>query len=823
MRSHSVNVSATGPRGAERPLGMSTATLRTTRETQTGPAWQPFLDGCPAAACIARVSDGAIVAFNDRFRTLAALPGNGAIPRNARLELWTDGEGCDELRAGLSESALRRDLPAHFRSAPGQPAQKVIVNLLTAPLTNATLLIAILQSAGPAAEPEPALTKARDTALESARLKSEFLANISHEIRTPLNGIIGMTQLLRDTKLGSLQRNFTETIRLSADHLLQLINEILDFSKLEAGKLQLEHAPYDLPAAVENTLDLLAERAHSKGLELTYLIQPDLPTRIMGDSGRVRQVLTNLISNAIKFTDRGEVSLEVTVEAGDDGQPALKFEIADTGIGIPEQAMPRLFQMFEQVDSSTSRRFGGTGLGLAICRQLVEVMNGTIGVASKPASGSIFWFRLPLEVQPQPESQSVADPPGRLRGLRVLLVESNATTARSIMVTLAHLGVDFVHVERGQDGLAALREAAREGRPLGIAVIDMASPGMDGLVLARAIKVDAAISDTRILLLTRLNQQLETSQLHASNVGACLTKPLKLSRLADYLVATLSDAPRPKPAAQREADLIDPFTDLGFVAPATPLRIMIAEDNPINQKVARGLLSRLGHASETVDTGRKLLRAVELAPYDIIFMDCQLPELDGLQATRELRRREASGENGRRTYIIAMTADVVTGARDRCLAAGMDDYLSKPIRLDELHSVLRRASEFVKVTAGRSGKRPPGGVLDVRVMETLRLLRVPGQPDPLPALFAEFVEHAEHRLDEIQGAAMNHDAHTLEHASHSLRGSAAGIGAARLSELAAELEEGAKNGCFQRTAEMLSQLEEEFQRVRRSLEFERER
>jgi len=777
-----------------------------------------LLAGCPVAVALVQVADGVVLALNEPGRALT-----GGRPGAVLLIIPTADQPGD-LRSLATSSEPPGEVVAQLRTDPQQAPSPIHATLMPAPQSRGKWLVAFLRAAEEAGAPGPDPASGRDTARESARLKSEFLANISHEIRTPLNGIIGMTQLLRDTKLGSLQRNFTDTIRLSADHLLHLINEILDFSKLEAGKLIVEPAPYDLPTAVESTLDLLAEHAHSKGLELTYLIRSDVPARVIGDVGRVRQVLTNLISNAIKFTERGEVVLEIAAEAGDDGTPALKFEILDTGIGIPDAALPRLFQMFQQVDSSTSRRFGGTGLGLAICRQLVEVMRGTIGVASTPGHGSRFWFRIPLETPAkQPPAPATGEPPDRLRGLRVLLLEANAANAHNLAYALNTLQIECLQATSGQDALAALREAARAGRPVGVAILDLDTPGMDGLTLARAIKLDAALSGTRILLLTTLTQQLETSQLHASHIGACLTKPLKLSRLADYLAAALSDEPRPRPAPHRDSLLTDPLRELGLMSSPTPLRILIAEDNPINQKVARGLLTRLGHAAEVVDTGRKLLRAVELAPYDIIFMDCQLPEMDGLQATRELRRRETGGNHGRRTYVIAMTADVVTGARERCIEAGMDDYLSKPIRLDELHSVLRRASEFVKVVTSRGGNRPPPGLLDAQVMETLRLLRVPGQPDPLPGLFDEFIEQAGNRLEEIQGAAMSQDAQTLEYAAHSLRGSAAGIGATRLSELAAELEGSIRHGFLQKTTEMLSQLEDEFLSVRRSLEFERER
>lgn len=797
--------------------------LASKKQVTIGPEWQRLLDACPSAACVASASDGKILAVNERFQIVAGCADESRKAQSDwHLDLRTNDESADQLRTRICQTGSIANLDAWLRVSGNVTERPVLANVAFVERKDGGLLVAYVRQADEIRAVEQALSSARDAAVESARLKSEFLANVSHEIRTPLNGIIGMTQLLRDTKLGSLQRNFTDTIRLSADNLLHLINEILDFSKLEAGKLVVESAPFDLMGTVEATLDLLAERAHSKGLELTYHVHESVPTRLVGDAARLRQVLTNLISNAIKFTDQGEVALEITAEPADDGAAALKFEVVDTGIGIPEEAVPGLFQMFHQVDSSTSRRFGGTGLGLAICRQLVEVMRGTIGVASRLGYGSRFWFRLPFEQQPA-SARAGSEPPQKLRGMRVLLLEANATNARNLKSMLERLQIAVRHVTTGQDALAALRTAVREDEPVSLAILDADTPGMDGMTLARAIKADQAITRTRILMLTTMTHQVDTSLLHSTNVGACLIKPLKLSRLADYLVASVSEgAPRPPSSFSTVSESEVPDLPESPVS-GRALRIMIAEDNPINQKVARGLLQRFGHSSEVVDSGKKLLQAVELAPYDLIFMDCQLPEMDGLQATRELRKREASTPNGRRAYIVAMTADAVAGARDRCLEAGMDAYLCKPIRLDELQSVLRRAAEFVNLHAGRSPKRPPAGLIDPQVMETLRLLRIPGQPDPVPLLIGEFLDAAQNRLQEIQAALMNHDAQTIEYAAHSLRGSAAGIGALLLAELAAELEESAKQGYMHRAAELLSQMETEFENVRRSLEFEKER
>ena len=784
-----------------------------------------MLDLCPIPACLARVGDGEILAANKRcLEYLTCRTPNGSPARPNRLDLWTSEMNPTDFREHIKKEGQARELEAVCRIGSNGTVSNVRASLVTVDSDDAPCFIAFLQ---PGSGDNPMVAKsleaARDAALESARLKSEFLANISHEIRTPLNGIIGMTCLLRDTKLGSLQRNFTDTIRLSADNLLHLINEILDFSKLEAGKLLIEHSPFNLLSVIENTLDLLAERAHSKRLELTYLVQPDVPQNLMGDPNRLRQVLTNLVSNAIKFTDQGEVSLEVTREPADDGTAAIRFEVVDTGIGIAEDSLPQLFEMFHQADSSTSRRYGGTGLGLAICRQLVEIMRGTIGAASSPGLGSRFWFRIPFENDPGVARQPAVTVPTRLQGARILMLESNATTARHFLTVFQSLQLDIVHVSRGQDALAALREASRENRQFALAVIDMDTPGMDGLTLTRAIKADQSISATRVLILTTLTHHVETSILAAANIGACLTKPIKQSRWADYLLATLSDQPLPRLLPESSANEPDLIESLGVPLSNTPLRIIIAEDNSINQKVARGLLMRFGHASEIVDNGKKLLRALDLAPYDMIFMDCQLPELDGLQATREIRKRESTSRLGRKTYIIAMTADAVPGARERCIEAGMDDYLSKPIRVDELHAVLRRAIEFINLSAIRKDLRQMPGFIDPSVMETLRLLRIPGQPDPLPNLIDEFINSAQHHLDEIQTAIMDQETGTIERCAHSLRGSAAGIGALRLAALAADLEDGVRHGAINRAAEMLSQLEEEFASVRRSLEFESER
>ncbi len=777
---------------------------------------------CPVAMCLAQISDGRVIKLNERFLILADCQTSPAPdPASMTLEIWSDSLDREKLKTRLKVIHTLRDVRVSFRINPAREPVVANAGLSFITFAGTDCMLIFLEELSQSRKVERALEAARDAALESARLKSEFLANISHEIRTPLNGVIGMTCLLRDTKLGSLQRNFTETIRISADNLLNLINEILDFSKLEAGKLVVENAPFDLVSTVEDTLDLLAERAHSKGLELAYLVSPDVPTQLVGDAGRCRQILTNLISNAIKFTAEGEVALTVSLTENADASQEIYFEIRDTGIGIPEAALPDLFESFHQVDSSTSRKYGGTGLGLAISRQLVDVMGGSIGVESTPGRGSSFWFSIPQKLQ-----VDIAGPlpvPDRLTKSRVLLIEENQTNATNILTILQHHGIEAGHAATGPDALAILREGARENRPFEIAILDMDTPGMDGLTLARAIKAEQSISGTRILILTTVTHQVETNLLNASNIGACLTKPLKQSKLPDYLLAALSESAGQRPANIPLPDITDTFSPFLLPHGGVPPRIIIAEDNSINQKVAKGLLARMGFASEIVSDGRALLRALELTPRDIVFMDCQLPILDGLQATRELRSREQSSKSDHRTYVIAMTADAIPGAREKCITAGMNDYLSKPIRPEELQAVLRRAIEMVNLSAKNGSQRHPYGFIDPSVMETLRLLKTPGQPDPLPLLIDEYVGAAQHRLEELQAALIDRNISVIETAAHSLRGSSAGIGAVRLASLSAEMEDGVRNGSFNQSAAVLSQMDEEFLLVKTALEFEKER
>ena len=536
------------------------------------------------------------------------------------------------------------------------------------------------------------LYREKEAAVAASHAKSEFLANMSHEIRTPLNGVIGMLELLSGTPLNVQQQRYARVAKTSADSLLSLINDILDFSKIEAGKLDLDQADFDLHLLLEDMTEMFAQRVETKCLELALHIRPEVPALVCGDSDRLRQVLVNLINNAIKFTDRGEVVIRAWVECHVDQDVLVRFSVQDTGIGIPRDRMHRLFKSFSQVDASTTRKYGGTGLGLAVSHRLVELMGGTIGVESTSGKGSTFSFNVRLGTRPQVRrNRRLLANPGTLR---VLGVDDNATNLEILEAVLEGWGFDYETAADGPSALAAMQSAAAAGQPFQLAILDMQMPQMDGCQLAQHIKQSPALKDTVLLILTSLGQHMSADEMRSIGLAGYLTKPLRQSRLFDAIVdATAGDVQIPADtqtaAAARESSLAG-------------ARVLLAEDNEINQIVAFEILARAGCQCDIANNGREALEAVKSRQYDVVLMDCQMPQMDGFEATRAIRTFEAkAGAEKPRTPIIALTANAIKGDRELCLDAGMDSYVTKPINPPDLLGTI------ASIIGPRTGARRP--------------------------------------------------------------------------------------------------------------------
>ncbi len=692
------------------------------------------------------------------------------------------------------------------------------------------------------------LRRARDAALESARLKSAFLTNVSHEIRTPMNGVVGMTELLLDTPLDRAQRECAETIRQSADALLTIINDILDIAKIESGKLRFETVGFDVRETIESTIELLAARAFGKNNEIASLVAEDVPAVLRGDPGRLRQVLTNLIGNAVKFTEQGEIGVFVRIERDNERGVCLRFTVTDTGIGIAQQDIKNLFQPFVQADSSTTRQFGGTGLGLAISKQIVEMMNGEITVESEPGRGSRFSFTASflkndaasqdaasgvekqISAFENSPSQTEASATELLKGKRLLIADSSRIIRRTLKQYAAVWRLAPVEAASGEETLRLLGEAERAGQPFDAVLMDMNLPDWEGFALTQRIKSDDAFQHARVILTTAYGQRGDAARAQAIGVAGYLTKPIRSAQFFECLVAVFGEETGARGKndfiakggalvtrhSLREAKSKIDLQPVLFDEKTFP--ILVVEDNEINRRLLLRQLEQIGARADTAVDGVDALEKMEAKNYQFVFMDCQMPRLDGYAATREIRRVERENKTSAPACIIALTAHTLAGEREKCLAAGMNDYLSKPIKIKEVAAMLEFWNQSAKAQAGENVETdtvkesfPPESHHAKFDPQTLRDLAAgDGDPNFAQEIFNLYLEETDARLGELENAARSNDAQSAARIAHALRGNSLAVGAGSVASIAARIEQACRENDHAKINLLSSELAREF-------------